>query len=193
MDVETAIRIFATADGTFPLEAMRWALDHWDEIAPALRSMLERAVREECSHDDENALFFMLHLAGEKHDTSVFPLLCRLAGRAGGIDSMLGDGVTSTLKGILINTYDGDLDTLKALIEAKEADEFVRLGTLEVLAFLTASGRIPQHETEAYLTRLFDTLQPQAEDVVWGVRARSDPFLGDGRTPLPPGSGRDAR
>src|SRR4051794_5037669 len=63
--------------------------------------------------------------------------------------------------------YDGDLDTLKGLIEAAEADQFVRAGALEVLAYLTAIGRISQDKTQAYLLRLYDTLQPQQENFVW--------------------------
>src|SRR3954464_7149456 len=57
--------------------------------------------------------------------------------------------------------------TLKGLIEAAEADEFVRAEALEALAYLTATGRVPRDETEAYLIRLYDTLQPQQESFVW--------------------------
>ncbi len=39
---------------------------------------------------------------------------------------MLGDGVTTILKRIMIGTYDGDLDALRGVIEAADADEFVR-------------------------------------------------------------------
>src|SRR3954447_26118955 len=42
----------------------------------------------------------------------------------------LGDGTTTTLKRILISTYDGDFAALTALIEAAEADESVRAAAL---------------------------------------------------------------
>jgi hypothetical protein len=48
---------------------------------------------------------------------------------------VLGDGITITLKQILIRTYDGDLDTLKGLIEAAEADEYVRTAALAALVY----------------------------------------------------------
>jgi uncharacterized protein len=80
---------------------------------------------------------------------------------------VLGDGITITLKQILISTYDGDLDTLRGLIEAAEADEYVRTAALAALAYLTATGRIARDETQAYLLRLYDTLQPQQESFVW--------------------------
>src|SRR5829696_8623980 len=147
---------------------MQWALAHWDEVAPELLIVLERYTSG-ADRSDEAAteVLFILHLAGEKQDTRVFPLLCRLAQDGEAVEAALGDGTTITVKQILISTYDGDLDTLKGLIEAAEADEFVRAEALEALAYLTATGRIPRDESEAYLLGLYDTLQPQQESFVW--------------------------
>jgi len=168
MDVETAIQAFASAGNDLPREAMQWVLDHWDEVAPELLGMLERfASGVDRSDEAARAAFVLLHLAGERQDTRVFPLLCRLARDGEAFEVEQGDDITTTLTPILISIYDGDLDTLKGVIEAAEADEFVRAGALEVLAYLTATGRIPREETEAYLLRLYDTLQPQQESFVW--------------------------
>jgi uncharacterized protein len=168
MDVEAATQAFASAGHDLPREAMQWALDNWDEAAPALLSILERFVSgADRSDEAASAVFFILHLAGEKQDTRVFPLLCDLAQDGEAVETLLGDSTTTTFKQILISTYDSDLDTLKGVIEASEADEFVRAGALEVLAYLTATGRIPRDETEAYLLRLYDTLQPAHESFVW--------------------------
>src|SRR5687768_12732698 len=147
---------------------MQWTLGHWEDATPGLLDVLERYTSgADRSDETASAVFFILHLAGEKQDTRVFPLLCRLAQDGEAIKAALGDGTTTTFKQILISTYDGDLDTLKELIEAAEADQFVRAGALEVLACLTATGRIPRDKTEAYLLRLYDTLQPQQESFVW--------------------------
>jgi hypothetical protein len=168
MDVETAIQAFASAGNDLPREAMQWALDHWDEAAPELLSVVERYTSgADRSDETASAVFFIVHLAGEKQDTRVFSLLCRLAQDGEAVEAALGDATTTTLKQILISTYDGNLDTLKELIEAAEADEFVRADALEVLAYLTATGRVPREETEAYLLGLYETLQPQQESFVW--------------------------
>src|SRR3954470_2642734 len=168
MDVETAIQAFVSAGNDLPREAMQWALDHWDEVAPELLDMLERFVSgADRSDEAASAVLFILPLAGEKQDRRVFSLLCRLAQDGEAVEAALGDGTTTTLKRILISTYDGDLDTFKGVIEAAEADEFVRAGALEVLAYLTATRRIPRAQTEAYLLQLYDTLQPQHESFVW--------------------------
>src|SRR3954449_11036420 len=150
MDVETAIQAFASAGNDLPQEAAEWALDHWDEAAPELLSIVERYTSgADRSDEAARAVLFILHLAGEKQDARAFALLCRLAQDGEAIEAALGDGTTTTLKRILISTYDGDLDTLKGLIEAVEADEFVRAEALEALAYLTATGRIPRDETQA--------------------------------------------
>jgi uncharacterized protein len=167
MDVETAIQAFASAGHDLPHEVLQWTLDHWDEAAPELLSVVERYTSgADQSDETASAVFFILYLAGEKQDTRVFSLLCRLAQDVEALEAALGDTAT-TFRPILISTYDGHLDTLKGLIEATEADEFVRAGALQVLAYLTATGRVPRDETEVYLLRLYDTLKPQQESFVW--------------------------
>src|SRR3712207_459625 len=80
MDVETAIQAFARAGHDLPREAMQWALDHWDEAAPELLSVVDRYTSgADRSDEAASAVLFILHLAGEKQDTRAFPLLCRLA------------------------------------------------------------------------------------------------------------------
>jgi hypothetical protein len=133
-----------------------------------LLGLLERyADATDRSEPTARALFFILHLAGERRETRAFAPLCRLAHDAEALDFMLGDGTTETLASILIGTYDGTLDVLKALIEAPEADAFVRSEALEALGFLTAAGDLDPVATTAYLRQLYTSLQPQAESFVW--------------------------
>jgi uncharacterized protein len=155
MDVENAIRSFANAGHDLPRDAMRWTLDNWDDAASGLLEALERfANGTDRSKKAANATFFILHLAGERRETRAFAPLCRLAREAEAAEAVLGDGVASTLKRILISTYDGNLDALKGVIEAAGTDEFVRIGALEALAYLMATERITREEAEAYLLRL---------------------------------------
>ena len=155
MDVESAIRAFASAGHDLPRDVMRWAIDHWDEAAPGLLGALERfADGTDRSEEAANALFFILDLAAEKRETRAFAPLCRLATQGEAAEAVLGDGVTSTLKRLLVSTYDGDLAALKGVIEAAGTAEPVRTGALEALAYLMATDRIARDEAEAYLLRL---------------------------------------
>jgi uncharacterized protein len=152
MDVETAIQAFASAGHDPPRDAMQWALDHWDEVAPGLLNLLERFARgADRSNHTASTVFFILHLAGEKQDTRVFPLLCSLAQDGEALEAALGDDITPTLKRLLVRTYDGDLDTLTGLIEAVKAEGDVRAAALAVLSNLTATGRIAREKAEAYV------------------------------------------
>ena len=103
------------------------------------------------SNDAASTVFFILHLAGEKQDTRVFPLLCSLAQDGEALEAALGDDITPTLKRLLVRTYDGDLDTLTGLIEAVEAEGDIRVAALAVLSNLTATGRIAREKAEAYV------------------------------------------
>jgi uncharacterized protein len=155
MDVETAIRAFASAGHDPPRETVRWALDRWEEAAPGLLGVLERyADGADRSKAAASAAALILDLAAEKRETRAFVPLCRLARQGEAAEAVLGDGVTSTLKRLLVSTYDGDLAALKGVIEAAGTAEPVRTGALEALAYLMATDRIARDEAEAYLLRL---------------------------------------
>ncbi len=155
MDVENAIRTFASAGNDLPREAIRWVLDNWNDAAPGLLGVLERfADGTDRSEETANAVSFILHLASERREKRVFAPLCRLAKNAEAVEAVMGDSATATLKQIMISTYDDDLEALKGVIEADETDEFVRTGALEVLAYLMATERVARDEAEAYLLQL---------------------------------------
>jgi uncharacterized protein len=155
MDVETAIRAFASAGHDPPRETVRWALDRWEEAAPGLLGVLERyADGADRSKAAASATALILDLAAEKRETRAFVPLCRLAKQGAAAEAVLGGGVTSTLKRLLVSTYDGDLAALKGVIEAAGTAEPVRTGALEALAYLMATDRIARDEAEAYLLRL---------------------------------------
>jgi hypothetical protein len=168
MDVESAIAAFAADDTEVPREAVQWTFDHWDEAAPRLLDVLARyADGVDRSREAANAVFCIVHLVAEKREARAFAPLCRLALDSEAIELALGDIITESLPNMLISIYDGDLAALKQVIEAAETDEFVRDSFLGVLAYLTASGRVPRDDTEVYLRRLYNELRPQEESYVW--------------------------
>src|SRR3954468_22306601 len=96
LDRETAIQAFASAGHDLPREAMQWTLDHWDEAAPELLSVVERYTSgADRSDETASAVFFILYLAGEKQDTRVFSLLCRLAQDGEALEAAVGDTATT--------------------------------------------------------------------------------------------------
>jgi hypothetical protein len=168
MTVEDAIRDFATAGHRLPRAAMCWALDNWDTAGPRFVEFLDRyADGIDRSEEAAAALFFVLHLLGEKAETRAFPGLCRLLRDAEVADLVLGDGITTTLRGILIGTFDGDAAALKSVVECLEADEYVREAALLAMAYLTRTGRVPDAEMRSYLSHLLAEMRPRAPHYAW--------------------------
>lgn len=168
MTLDDALADLAATGNALPRDALRWLLGHWDEAGPRLVALLDGYARgQDRSERTERALFFAVHLLGEKAEAAAFGPLCRLLGDADASDLTLGDAITETLRGILISTFDGDVPALQAVIEAEAADEFVRQAALVALAYLARSGRVPEADMRATLLHLLAEMQPQAEHYVW--------------------------
>jgi len=109
MNVDEALRLFADGD-ELPRDAMTWALEHWEDASPRfisrLRAFAAGVDRSQAAGDE---IFFILHLCGEKGETRAYEPMCRLIAGDPDILDWLGDGVTETLAGILINVFDGDV------------------------------------------------------------------------------------
>jgi hypothetical protein len=145
---------------------MQWALDHWDECAPRFADLLEQSAGGgDASKETAEILFFAVHLMAQQEDGRAFEPLCRLACDRERLERIIGeDGITVSLPRLLVGTYDGRSEILKALIENSENDEFVRNSALQAFAFLTHIGKIPLEETRNYLQWLQHSMQPREEN-----------------------------
>ncbi len=179
MNVDEALRQFAAAE-ELPRAAMQWALDHWDEASPRfiarLRVFASGAARSETAMDE---LFYIVHLCGEKRDERAYAPLCRLIGEGEDAIAFLGDGVTETLSGVLIDVFDGDPAPLQRAIESEDGDEFARASALEALGYLVrASNVLSDDEMRAYLRRLRREMKPRGDSYIWATWATTAANLG---------------
>src|SRR5436309_2542430 len=102
MTLDDALRDLAGTGNELPRNAMQWALDHWDEAGPRLVALLDAyACGRDRSEPTVRALFFGIHLLGEKAETAAFAPLCQVLLDADASDLILGDAITTTLRGIL--------------------------------------------------------------------------------------------
>jgi hypothetical protein len=149
---------------------MQWALDHWEEAAPAFLQRLE-AYADGTDRSDETLapLFLIVHLLGDKGEKRAFPALCKLMRDQVALDDALGiDCSNESFLGVLIKCFDGDLAPLQAVIEDAGVDEIDRSNAMRVLTYLSRTGHFPREAMHAYLLHLRATLQPQAPHWVWG-------------------------
>lgn len=169
MEAEDIILELALAGDVLPARTMKAAAADWDRVAPAMLGVLESYVGGGSRGDEaSNALFFILHVMGQVGERRAFGPLCRLCMEPEAVYAVLGEGgVHESLKQILISTWDGDLDMLKAVVEQHDGDEYVRFNAFEVLAYLAATGGADRDGMRGYLLRLHDTMQPQGESFAW--------------------------
>ena len=167
--IDDAIQAYATATEAPPNTALRWALDHWDEAAPRFLAMLDAyANGEDDSDTTVDALFFIIHLFGDKGEKRAYPALCRLMLDEERLTGTLGDDATvEFLKGILIKCFNGDVVPLQRVIESPEAESITRGEALLALAWLARDKQWPETAMKDYLRHLYKTMQPREPDYVW--------------------------
>ena len=152
-----------------PKAAIRLARARRAESLPEFIDLVER-----CAADDPSiepiapALFFVFHLLGEWHEQSAYRPLARLLMLdTDKVEDLLGDAITESSHRVMAAVFDGDPQPLYDVIEAEEADPFVRSRMFETLAMVTLQGVVAREETARYLRDSFMSLRPHEEDFVW--------------------------
>nr|WP_269769766.1 DUF1186 domain-containing protein [Sphingomonas formosensis] len=140
-----------------------------EESAPALRALLSKAAIGLPLTEEEDRLFFRgLFILGAGRDSaSCRPLLRLLCRPTDEVEALLGDFITATLPRMLVGVYDGDFDALRALIQDRRVDEFVRGSVLGAATFLTWEGRIDRDAMRRFLVRFDDERFADDWDRAW--------------------------
>ncbi len=168
MTLDEAFDVLSGLQPQDPFPAMQCLLDAWDVAGPRCRALLQDYVQgRDVSERTEGSLFFVAHLLGEKADTASFEDFCALAGDPERGSLIFGEAYDGTLPQILVSCFNGDVAPPRSIIESRAADPFLRGGALLVVAYLTATKRVPRPDTHAYLSALFDRLVPQDDEYVW--------------------------
>jgi hypothetical protein len=171
------IRGLAECGADLPLDLLGQAIARWPEVGDAILLGIAQARDAETPEDDALALC-AIYLAAHLRDGRALPLLCTLASREEGLMDIIGDGTTMDFPAILVRLYDGDPAPLRMVIEAEQADEFLRAGALTAMAWLTLEGRIERDATIAYLSWLHEHGQPKGGNYLWTAWASTAALLG---------------
>lgn len=166
--IEQHLHALAT-ERRLPRMAIAMCAARYEEAAPVLRSVLERAADGAAlSEDEEQLLFRGLHIQSGARDKQACRALLRLLRRPmTEIDRLLGDVVTETLSRIVCGVFDGDADALFALIADRKADEYVRKAVFGAAAFLTWEGSISAERMHDFLRHFYHDRLAGDEDYVW--------------------------
>jgi hypothetical protein len=155
----------------YPREAMEAAIANPEAVTPGLLRMLEHTVNhmdEVAENSDYIGYLFAMYLLAQFREPRAFPYLVRLMSAPSDLlDSLLGDTYTDAGDRILASVYNGDLETLKALVVNRDADEFARSAALDAMRILVADGVLSREEVIAFLTTLFRGGLERSDNFIW--------------------------
>lgn len=166
--------------GPLPHESLQAAADNWEEVLPEFLDMIEAYVRHPGLDEViQEALFLVVHLFGQMRETRAYrPTMRLLALAPRHVEAVLGDAIGETLPRIAINLFDGDPGPIRDVIGNPGADQFVRGGLLEALAYLARDGRLDRDEMARYLLNCYAELHPQSPNFLWVGWQRAVAYLG---------------
>lgn len=151
-----------------PRQAIRYSLEHPDEVVPAFLELLEDAAEGRFLGENLEALFLIIHILAELRERRAYrPLVAFLRGDQELVESLLGDAITETLPKVLISLYDGDMEPIRGLIEDRSVDEFVRDAGFAAWTYFAAQGEVTAEEARRYLLHCLETLEPKKHSHIW--------------------------
>lgn len=153
VNVEKAIEAIRYESKKFPEEAFKVITEHKNEAIPILRGAIEKAICEGDELEEGYQLhFYALFLLGEFQDREFFPEIMKLAALPEEVlDYLIGDMITSGLKDVIYNTYNGDLELLKNTAMDENVNEFIRSGLAEVMGQLYLDGQLAEDDLKAFI------------------------------------------
>ena len=150
---QKAIEEITYVSKKFPQKAFDILTANKETVLPHLRSAIDKAIEEKDELEENYQLhFYALYLLGEFQDKTSFAKIMELASLPGEVlDYLIGDTITSGLKDILYNTFNGDIELLQNTIRNEAVNEFVRSGLLEVMGQLYLDGVLPENQWKAFI------------------------------------------
>jgi hypothetical protein len=162
MDLKEILSHLQRNDGYFPRAAVQEAIDHRDEIVPALLGTLEDVARDPepfASDRDRFIHIYAMYLLAQFHEARAYPLLVRIFSEPGAMPfDLAGDLVTQDLGRILASVSDGDVGGMTSLVENERANGYVRSAAMDGLVTLVVCGKRSRDEVMAYFSSLFHKL-----------------------------------
>jgi yecA family protein len=153
-----------------PDAALRAAVGHASEIAPAVIELLEKAATGvDLLEHQANLLFWGIHALGAARRTELYRPLMRLVSEcpAGVLDPLLGAAQTETLGRIIISVFDGNPAPLLDACADREVDGYARWELIGALARLTFDGAIARETMLEFLDRFEREPLAEPDDDAW--------------------------
>ena len=168
MDAEAILSELTYTEG-LPREALKAASAQRAEMLPMFLNEIQTYLAlEPAARDKPTPLFFIFHLLGEWREEAAYRPLARLLILPDDeIDTIFGDGITTTSHRVMAAVFDGDPEPLYDIILDPNAEQFIRAGMCEALAMVALRGELDRVLAGRFLRDAFTNVQPQAQNFVW--------------------------
>ncbi len=171
MQLEEILSELENNTGKFPSLALERAIEEREAITPVLLASLEeyKNKQEELLEKPEYILhIYALYLLAQFQEPLAYSLIVEFFSTPGDISlDVTGDVVTEDLGRILASVSHGNIEPIKALIENKTINEYVRSAALESLLVLIAQQVIPREKVIQYYDELFSNIGGEEYDYTW--------------------------
>lgn len=157
MTADEILDELAFYSGEFPRAAVEAAVERREEIVPGLLRVLDEVIEEPEALRDPDFMghLYSLYLLSQFREPAVFPRVLRLVRLPPDlVDDALGDLVTGDLPRMLAFLADGDVASIRALVEDPVVDEWVRGSAVRALEELVHAGQLSREAVVAYLGEL---------------------------------------
>ncbi|MDE7479178.1 MAG: DUF1186 domain-containing protein [Lachnospiraceae bacterium] len=154
--IQKAIENITYYSDKFPKKEFEVISANKDVAIPYLRSAVEKAIKEGADIDKEYQLhFYAIYLLAQFQDREFFSKLMELVCLpADTLELLLGDALTESVKDILYNTYNGDLQLIKQTIYDKQVDDYAKSAMLDVMGQLCLDQTLSKQEFQDFLRDL---------------------------------------
>nr|VFJ73334.1 MAG: SEC-C motif-containing protein [Candidatus Kentron sp. FM]VFJ73457.1 MAG: SEC-C motif-containing protein [Candidatus Kentron sp. FM]VFK20433.1 MAG: SEC-C motif-containing protein [Candidatus Kentron sp. FM] len=175
MTIEEILAGLKYNERSFPRESLVEAIAHREEITPELLKIIEYSAENmEALWQEEGDYFAHVHaiyLLAQFRETRAYePIIGLLSVPGKTTRYFVGIHLVSNIGRVLASVYNGDMNSLKGLIENEDADEFVRSAAIETLTILVATGEQTRENVIGYFKELFNAKlqRNKSEDsVLW--------------------------
>jgi len=143
-DLDAIVAELDAAAGNLPEKAINAARLHKEAMIPRLIALIEDATRavRAGAKVEKNGHFFALFLLGEFRACEALPAILKAISLPGeGPSELFGDAIHDVLPGVLVALAgEKDLDLVRALIDDKALNQYVRWAAANALVAMVAAG-----------------------------------------------------
>lgn len=170
-DIQNLLFQFDRLSGTYMQAEVEEALTRQEEITPHLLRILKDVGENPLRYSLEGGnahVYAALLLSHFREPAAHLPFIQAFSIAEEQLMDLWGDMTTETLPTLLYQTCDGSIAAIKALIDNREADQYVRCAAMEALSYVVAFDPLQRDEVVNFFQGLFSGSEADPDSYFWG-------------------------